>query len=96
MKKNLFHQHFCKSRANRLSERREISMISPNPHERKSQYLAFHNSPGVDKSYKMYPSRFSPVKSELKSAFRYFPLRELQTDKTRKAVFTDTSDFIRI
>lgn len=69
-------------------------MISPNPNVRKSQYLAFQNSSGVDKNYKMDLHRFSPLKSGQSEFSDISPIRDIPRPiKTEEPVFADTSEF---
>lgn len=72
-----------------------ISLISPSPNIRKSQYLAFQNSSGVDKSYKMDPNRFSPLKFQEKEDSDMSPIREVPRPmRNQEVFFADTSEFI--
>ncbi|OMJ67023.1 hypothetical protein SteCoe_35932 [Stentor coeruleus] len=71
-----------------------ISLISPNPSVRKSQYLAFQNSSGPDKNLKMDPSRFSPLRSQGLDLDDISPIRDIPKPMKNEELFlVDTNEF---
>ena len=67
-------------------------MISPKPNIRKSQYLAYQNSSGVDKNTKL--NRFSPLKSEANESNDISPNSEIPKPiKNEGKYLADTSEF---
>ncbi|OMJ72155.1 hypothetical protein SteCoe_29466 [Stentor coeruleus] len=73
-----------------------ISLISPNPSVRKSQYLAFQNSSGPDKNFKMDPSRFSPLRSQGLDFDDISPIRDIpkpMKNENEGLFFVDTNEF---
>ena len=69
------------------------STISPKANIRKSQYLAFQNSSGLDKNYRMDPSRFSPLKLEDSDCSDISPLRDVPKPIKNEKYLADTKEF---
>lgn len=69
------------------------SLISPNPNIRKSQYLAFQNSSNIDKSYKLDPNRFSPLKRQNSDMSDITPMKDIPRPMLKEDFLTETNEF---